>query len=87
MADAVKVFLLTLTALFPIVDPLAGSPIFLSMTQQYSEKTQRALAWRIALNSLVLMVGSYFVGTHVLNFLTRQKNSWVSSGWGSLPSE
>jgi multiple antibiotic resistance protein len=68
VADAVKVFLLTLTALFPIVDPLAGSPIFLSMTQQYSEKTQRALAWRIALDSLVLMVGSYFVGTHVLNF-------------------
>lgn len=68
MADAVKVFLLTLTALFPIVDPLAGSPIFLSMTQQYPEKTQRALAWRIALNSLILMVGSYFIGTHVLNF-------------------
>jgi hypothetical protein len=29
VADAVKVFLLTLSALFPIVDPLTGSPIFL----------------------------------------------------------
>ncbi|HXZ33091.1 MAG TPA: MarC family protein [Terriglobales bacterium] len=68
MADAVKVFLLTLSALFPIVDPLAGSPIFLAMTEQYPEQTRRALAWRVASNSLLLMVGSYFIGAHVLNF-------------------
>ena len=68
MGDAVKVFLLTLSALFPIVDPLAGSPIFLAMTQDYPPQTRRALAWRVSLNSLVLMVGSYFVGAHVLNF-------------------
>jgi multiple antibiotic resistance protein len=68
VADAVKVFLLTFSALFPIVDPLAGSPLFLAITEQYSPETRRALAWRVALNSLVLMVGSYFVGAHVLNF-------------------
>jgi len=68
VGDAVKVFLLTLSALFPIVDPLAGSPIFLAMTQAYPAETRRALAWRVSLNSLVLMVGSYFVGAHVLNF-------------------
>ena len=68
MADAVKVFLLTISALFPIVDPLAGSPIFLAMTQEYSPETRRALAWRVAMNSLVLMVASYFIGSHVLNF-------------------
>ena len=68
MGDAVKVFLLTLSALFPIVDPLAGSPIFLAMTQDYTPETRRSLAWRVSLNSLVLMVGSYFVGAHVLNF-------------------
>ena len=68
MGESVRVFLLTLTALFPIVDPLAGSPIFLAMTQGYSAQTRRLLAWRVAMNSLVLMVGSYFVGAHVLNF-------------------
>ena len=67
MGESVKVFLLTLSALFPIVDPLAGSPIFLAMTQDYASQTRRALAWRVSLNSLVLMVGSY-VGAHVLNF-------------------
>lgn len=68
MADAVKVFLLTVSALFPIVDPLAGSPIFLAMTREYSPETRRSLAWQVALNSLLLMVCSYFVGAHVLNF-------------------
>ena len=68
MGDSLKVFLLTLSALFPIVDPLAGSPIFLAMTQDYAKVTPRALAWRVSLNSLVLMLGSYFVGAHVLNF-------------------
>ncbi|HTM35903.1 MAG TPA: MarC family protein [Terriglobales bacterium] len=68
MADAVKVFLLTISALFPIVDPLAGSPIFLAMTEKYPVLTRRTLAWRVATNSLLLMVGSYFVGAHVLNF-------------------
>ena len=68
MGDAIKVFLLTVSALFPIVDPLAGSPLFLAMTQEYPLETRRALAWRVALNSLVLMVASYFVGSHVLNF-------------------
>lgn len=69
MADAVKVFLLTVSALFPIVDPFAVSPIFLAMTQKYSSQTRRALAGRVALNSLVLMIASYFVGAHALNFL------------------
>jgi multiple antibiotic resistance protein len=68
VGDALKVFLLTVSALFPIVDPLAGSPIFLTMTQDYPRQTRRALAWRVALNSLLLMIGSYFIGTHVLNF-------------------
>jgi multiple antibiotic resistance protein len=68
LGDALKVFLLTLSALFPIVDPVAGSPLFLAMTQDYAPETRRALAWRVSLNSLVLMVGSYFVGAHVLNF-------------------
>ena len=92
MADAVKVFLLTVSALFPIVDPLAGSPIFLAMTQSYSRETRRSLAWRVALNSLVLMVGSYFVGAHVLNFfgvslpVVQVGGGLVvaSMGWGML---
>ena len=92
MTDAVKAFLLTLGALFPIVDPLAGSPIFLAMTEGYSAETRRALAWRVAFNSLVLMIGSYLIGAHVLNFFgvslpVVQVGGGlvvVSMGWGML---
>src|SRR5580704_14210828 len=68
MIEAAKSLFLILSALFPIVDPLGGSPIFLAMTRQYSPSTRRALSWRIAMNSFFLLVGSYFIGTHVLSF-------------------
>jgi multiple antibiotic resistance protein len=92
VADAVKVFLLTLSALFPIVDPLAGSPIFLVMTEEYTPETRRALSWRVALNSLFLMIGSYFIGAHILNFFgvslpVVQVGGGlvvISMGWGML---
>lgn len=92
MAEAVKVFFLTLSALFPIVDPLAGSPIFLAMTQQYLPEMRRALSGRVALNSLFLMIGSYFIGSHVLNFFgvslpVVQVGGGlvvISMGWGML---
>jgi multiple antibiotic resistance protein len=68
MADAIKVFLLILSALFPIVNPLGGSPIFLDLTKMYSADTRRVLSWRVAWNSFLLMVGSYFIGSHILGF-------------------
>lgn len=68
MTNAVKVFLLVFSALFPIVDPLTGSPIFLALTVMDPPEIRRALSWRVALDSLALMLGSYFIGAHVLNF-------------------
>ena len=68
MAMAVEAFLLVLSALFPIVDPLSGSPIFLALTSEYSPAMRRVLALRVAVDSFFLLVGSYFVGSHVLAF-------------------
>ncbi len=68
MVDAAKSLFLILSALFPIVDPLGGAPIFLSLTRQYSEASRRVLSLRIAMNSFFLLIGSYFIGTHILKF-------------------
>jgi multiple antibiotic resistance protein len=68
VVEAAKNIFLILSALFPIVDPLGRSPIFLAMTREYLPSTRRALSLRIAMNSFFLLVGSYFVGTHVLSF-------------------
>ena len=68
MIEAIKSLFLIVSGLFPIIDPLGGSPIFLVMTRDYSAATRRALSWRIATNSFFLLIGSYFIGTHILSF-------------------
>jgi multiple antibiotic resistance protein len=68
MLEAAKSILLVLSALFPIVDPLGGSPFFLALTSDYPPEARKALSRRIALNSFLLLVGSYFIGTYILAF-------------------
>src|SRR5262249_49222233 len=68
MLTAAKTLLLVLSALFPIVNPLGGSPIFLAMTRDYLPAERRALSRRVALNSFFLLVGSYFIGRYILSF-------------------
>lgn len=60
--------LLVVSALFPIVDPIGGSPVFLSLTLSYDTKTRGLLARRIAINSFILLVASFTVGSHLLSF-------------------
>ncbi len=55
-------------ALFPIVNPLGNTPIFLTLTRGLSGQGRTKLARAIAVNGLVLMVASIFIGTHVLGF-------------------
>lgn len=57
-----------LSALFPIVNPLGGSPIFLTLTRDYSASGRRALSRRVAINSFILLVCSCLIGTHILTF-------------------
>src|SRR3954454_8348278 len=64
----VKSCLLVLSALFPIVNPLGTSPIFLSLTSGYSSESRAILSRKVALNSFWLLTGSMLVGTHILAF-------------------
>jgi multiple antibiotic resistance protein len=68
LLEAAKNTLLILSALFPIVNPLGGSPIFLTLTRYYSAEDRRALSWRVAVNSFFLLVCSCLIGTHILSF-------------------
>jgi multiple antibiotic resistance protein len=68
MPQLIKSTLLVLTALFPIVNPLGNAPLFLSLTRYYSGDQRKMLSRRIALNSIALIVASYFVGSHILDF-------------------
>ena len=68
MPDAAKTLVLILGALFPIVNPLGGSPIFLTFTAGYSTDVRRRLAQNVAFNSFFVLVGSYFIGRFILEF-------------------
>ena len=60
--------LLVFAALFPIVNPLGGAPVFLAMTSEYSPPERAALAQRVAVNAFVLLLASVATGTYVLEF-------------------
>ena len=66
--EQIKSILLIVTALFPIVNPIGGSPIFLLLTQDYSTEQRKLLARQVALNSFILLIVSVVVGTHILTF-------------------
>ncbi len=68
MLEALKTTILVISALFPIVNPLGGSPIFLALTRDYPTSARRMLAQQIAVNSFILLIASLFTGTHVLAF-------------------
>ena len=68
LGDLAKNTLLVVGALFPIVNPVGNTPIFLSLTSGLSGRGRKALARMVALNGLVLIVTSIFIGTHILAF-------------------
>ena len=68
MLETLETTILFVSALFPIVNPLGGSPIFLVLTRDYSAADRRLLSQRIAINSFILMFASFLIGTHILSF-------------------
>ena len=66
--DILKSCLVVLSALFPIVNPLGNSPIFLSLTPGYSSAVRSELSAKIALNSFWLLTGSMLIGSQILAF-------------------
>jgi multiple antibiotic resistance protein len=68
MSVILNTFVLCYAALFPIVNPVGSAPLFLGLTQFATDKTRNALAGRVAFASFFLLLGSLFVGSHVLEF-------------------
>jgi multiple antibiotic resistance protein len=68
LGDLAKYTLLVVGALFPIVNPIGNTPIFLSLTRGLSGRGRVALARMIAVNGLILILASIFVGTYILAF-------------------
>jgi multiple antibiotic resistance protein len=93
--EVAKSILLILSALFPIVNPLGGSPVFLALTRDYPTHARRILARQVAMNSFFLLIASFLVGTHFLAFFgislpVVQVGGGlivISNGWAILKSK
>lgn len=68
LSDLVKNTLLVVGALFPIVNPIGNTPIFLSLTHGLSSHGRTVLSRMIAMNGLILILTSIFIGTYILTF-------------------
>ncbi len=58
----------TFLALFPIVNPLGGVPMFFSLTVDYTREERRRTALKIALDVIAILVVFMLFGRFVLNF-------------------
>ncbi len=50
------------------MNPVGSAPIFLALTSGQSDRVRSSLARRVAVNGFLLLLGSLFVGAHVLAF-------------------
>src|SRR5260370_35555106 len=58
----------TFLALFPIVNPLGGIPMFFSLTANFSPEDRRRTALKTALSVIALLAIFMFFDRFVLNF-------------------
>jgi multiple antibiotic resistance protein len=68
LSEIFNIFLVVYAGLFPIVDPIGNAPIFLGLTRHSSSDERHGLARVVAMNSFLLLMGSLFVGSYVLEF-------------------
>jgi multiple antibiotic resistance protein len=68
MSELANTFMFVFAGLFPVVNPLATAPIFLSLTTDCQESQRHSLALRVALNSFWLLLGSMLFGSLILEF-------------------
>ena len=68
VATAVGAFLLAFPALFSIVNPIGGALIFDSIIGDRPRADKHAMAFQIALYSMIVLLVSLWLGGYILNF-------------------
>src|ERR1035438_3756417 len=58
----------TFLALFPIVNPLGGVPLFFTLTADYTQQERRRTALKTAIDVIAILVVFMLFGRFVLNF-------------------
>lgn len=61
-------FIAVFAALFPVINPLGGGPIFLNMVQGCSQTVRKKLALGVGISSFFMLLGSMLIGPELLLF-------------------
>jgi MarC family membrane protein len=62
------IFIFLFVALFSVLNPLGTVPIFVGLTQEYTKTEKNKVALTTAVNVLVILLISFFLGQFVLKF-------------------
>ncbi len=92
---ALKALFLVVFTLLPIINPIGLAPIYLQMTAGWPDEARKAMARRIGLNTLMLLLAATFLGSLILRFFGLSLDAVrigggllvASSGWRLLRSE
>jgi multiple antibiotic resistance protein len=63
-----ELFILVFAALFSVINPLGTLPIFVGLTQEHSNSERSKTALFTAINVLIILVISFFIGRFILHF-------------------
>ena len=66
MSGIFSAFLLTFAGLFPIVNPIESAPFFFGMTASMTVAERNAMARKVAINGVGLLLGSMVLGPYLL---------------------
>lgn len=62
------VFLAILIGLFSLINPLSGLPIYIGLTEEYSEENKLRTLKKTCLYILIICLVSYYLGVYLLHF-------------------
>ena len=63
-----ELFIYIFAALFSVINPLGAVPIFVGLTQNDSKQERSRIALWAAINVLIILIISFFIGEYVLKF-------------------
>ena len=72
--ESAKSILLIVSALFPLVNPIGGSPVFLLLTQEYATQERKLLARHVDINSFILLIVSFVI---LASTYSLQRSVWL----------
>jgi MarC family membrane protein len=63
-----ELFIYLFFALFSVLNPIGTIPIFVGLTQDYTQKERTRVSFKTSINVCVILLISFFVGQYVLSF-------------------